>query len=84
MIERIKEEYPDVEFLTADGYEDCIIGVCTRFGQEPIIAYDSEKVIKSLMRDGINQDDAIEFFEYNIIGAWMGDNTPCFLDVMSS
>ena len=31
--------------LTMDGYDDCIIGVCTRFGQAPIVAYDRARPV---------------------------------------
>jgi hypothetical protein len=61
--------------------------VCRRFGQEDVLIYDQEKVIQKLMselkRDGISdeelREEAVEFFEYNQIGAWMGDKTPAFL-----
>ena len=44
----IREEYP--ELLMMDGFDDCIIGVCDRYGQESIVAYDKEKVIRKLMK----------------------------------
>jgi len=67
------------ELLTMDGYDDCIVGVVERFGQEPIVCYDREKVICRLESDGMDRDEAEEFFQFNQIGAWMGDSTPCFL-----
>lgn len=67
------------EMLKMDGYNDCILGVCRRFGQEDIIAYDYNLVIQKLVRDGMSEEEASEFFEYNQIGAWMGDQTPCFI-----
>ena len=65
--------------LKMDGFDDCVAGVCLRFGQEPILAYDHTKVIKQLMDDGITEEEAQEFFEFNQIGAWMGERTPCFI-----
>ena len=67
------------EMLTMDGYNDCIVGVVERFGQNPIVCYDKERVIQRLESDGMNRDEAEEFFYFNQIGAWMGDSTPCFL-----
>ena len=32
-----------------------------------------------MTRDGMSNDEAIEFFEFNIEGAWMGDTTPLFM-----
>lgn len=78
MIERIREIIP--EALTMDGYDDCVIGICHRFGQADIVAYDYCKVIEKLVADGMTEEEAIEFYEYNQIGAWMGDLTPCFIE----
>ena len=66
--------------LLMDGYDDCFVGVCLRFGQEPIAIYDRSKVIRRLMKDGMSEEEAVEFHEFNQIGAWVGDQTPAFLD----
>ena len=50
---------------TMVGYDDCIIDICERFGQEPIVAYDRAKVIAKLMEDGMTEEDAEEFFSFN-------------------
>jgi len=77
-VDVIREEYPDV--LLMDGYDDCIVGICTRFGQVPIVAYDKDKVIQKLCKDGMTYEEALEFFEYNQIGAYVGPTTPCFIE----
>jgi len=66
--------------LTMDGYDDCILGVVSRCGQNDIIAYDRAKVIAKL-REEMSEEDAEEFFEFNQLRAWMGDETPCFIDL---
>jgi len=66
--------------LKMDGYDDCIVGMVERFGMTPIICYDKAKVLRKLLRDdGMTQDEAEEFFDFNQLGAWMGNGTPCFL-----
>jgi hypothetical protein len=70
-----------VPMLKMDGYNDCILGTCYRFGQEPIFAYDRGKVLEKLMEDGMAYDEAEEFFEFNQLGAWVGDGTPCFIEL---
>jgi len=65
--------------LTMDGYEDCVAGIVERFGQEPIVCYDIAKVLNKLQADGMEEDEALEFFHFNQIGAWMGEGTPCFI-----
>lgn len=71
---------PDEHGLVVmDGYNDCIIGVVERFGQNPIVCYDKDKIIFRLESDGMDRNEADEFFYFNQIGAWVGDSTPCFL-----
>ena len=66
--------------LTMDGYDDCAIGILERYGMESIVIYDKEKVISQLMDEGIpTYEEALEFYEYNQLGAWLGDMTPGFL-----
>ena len=69
------------EFLVMDGYDDCIIGIVERAGSLPIVCYDREKVILRHIADGMDRDEAEEFFEFNQGGAWMGEFTPCFLNL---
>jgi hypothetical protein len=69
------------EPLFMDGYDDCIAGMVRRFGMDiPIVCYDYKKVIDKLMGDGMTHEEAVEFFEFNQIGAWVGEGTPCFID----
>ena len=69
----------EVEVLCADGFDDAILGIGQRFTQI-FVVYDYAKVIATLMtRDGMSHEDAVEFYEFNIVGAWVGEGTPCFL-----
>lgn len=66
--------------LQADGFDEAILGTAKRCGQTDIIAYDVAKIIDILMtRDGMDYDEAIEYFEFNILGGWHGEGTPCFV-----
>lgn len=79
MIQEIAEFAEENEMLMMDGYDDCIVGVVERFGQPPLVCYDRDKVIESHMKDGMSYEEAEEFFEFNQIGAWLGEGTPCFI-----
>jgi hypothetical protein len=69
-------EYLDGEnALKLDGFDDCIIGIVERRGQKPLLVYSREKIINSLM-SGMTREDAEEYIDYNISGAWMGEGTP--------
>ncbi len=70
--------------LLCDGLEGAFIGVLHRFNQPTIAVYDIEKIIAIYMyRDGMTEEEAREFFEFNVIGAWVGERTPSFVSSMS-
>jgi len=76
------DEIADInpEAMMADGFDEAVLGMCIQFGSEPIVAYDYEKCIKILIeRDGMNRTDAIDFMEFNVIGAYVGLHTPVFI-----
>lgn len=61
-------------------YDSCIIGA-TYDGDKVI--YDANKGIQKLMdEDGMSEEEAVEYFEYNILGAYMGESTPIFAGVV--
>ena len=71
--------------LIMDGFDDCILGILERFGiDQPIVVYDREKVIAKLMdNDGMTHEEALEFYYFTQVGAWVGEKTPAFLIKMS-
>ena len=70
------------EIIIYDEYEDAIIGLADRFGMDTSVAYDYDKVIKILMED-MSYEEAVEYFDFNVIGGWVGDSTPVFIKVLS-
>jgi hypothetical protein len=77
-IEEIEEINP--EALLCDGFDEAIIGMAERINLGPVVAYDVDKMIDIMVeRDGMTYEEAIEYFDFNILGAWMGENTPVFI-----
>ena len=77
---KISDEYPDL--LKADGFDEAILGVVQRIGIEAL-CYDLNKVIEILMtRDGMDEEEAWEYYQFNIANAWVGESTPLFLERM--
>lgn len=76
MIDSIIEKYPDESFLKADGFDEAIIGVDNKSMR---LVYSVSKCIEILCRD-MNEEDAIEYFDYNVSGAYMGEKTPIWCD----
>jgi len=63
-----------------DGLDDAIIGIVEEFGNGPRILYSKNKILDILEeRDGMSPFDAVEFYEYNILGLFAGDQNPVFL-----
>lgn len=82
----VKEHVSEVneEMLFADGFENALIGYVERFGQPPLALYDRRKCILILMvHDGMSGEEAENYFEFNTLGAWMGENTPAFATLVS-
>ena len=75
------------EALTADGFDDAIIGIGERCGQPSLVAYDRDKCIEILAEQFADDEDpyttAVEYFEVNVAGAWKGEHTPIFITRMA-
>jgi len=76
--EDIIELNPNMMFM--DGFDDAIVGVCYQYGRPPVVAYSLRKVITKLMEDGMTEEEALEYWEFNQLGAYMGENTPVFIE----
>lgn len=71
--------------MIADGFNDAFVGTGERAGQPVIAVYDFDKCVAILCeRDGMNLDDAIDFMYFNVVGSWVGDETPVFVRFMST
>ena len=63
-----------------DGLESALVGFARRCGRSPVAVYCEKKVINHLVEDdGMTLHEAREFFEFNIVGQHLGENTPVFL-----
>ena len=80
-LEFIKDNFTDV--LIANGFDEAIIGIVERYGMNPVVLYNKNKCLKILQkRDGMTESEAIDFYYYNIVGAYMGEHTPCFAEIL--
>lgn len=88
LLERLNEEGA----LVATGLDDALIGIghvwveqgegegCVR---RYLAVYSEQKCIEILMeRDGMAEDEAQEFFDTNVVGAYVGVGTPIFVDIV--
>ena len=65
--------------MLADGFEEAFVGIARQFGK-PIAIYHCDKCIKVLMKSGMDEDEAEEYFSFNVEGSWNGEQTPAYLD----
>jgi hypothetical protein len=77
MLENIMDYYSDEEFLIADGFNDAIIGVDISSMR---LIYSTKKCIEILMESDMTYDEAVEFFDFNVSGSYMGEKTPIWCD----
>jgi len=69
----------EIGMMQMDGYDDCVVGTVTRFGISPVLCYDLHKVICKMIADGMSEEEAYEYYNFNMLGAWVGDGTPAFI-----
>lgn len=70
----------DQRVMFYDGLDEAIIGTAERFNMSSVVAYDVEKILGIYMkRDGMSHEEAQEFFDFNVIGGWNGEETPVFI-----
>lgn len=71
----------DPKPILFDGFEKAFMGVLRRNGQTaPIAIYDYGRCMEILMdRDGMEEDEAVEWLEVNTLGAYLGESTPAMV-----
>ncbi len=70
----------DDELLCADGFEEAFIGVGRRCSRPDVAVYDVSAMIQVLIaRDGMSPLEAVEYLEFNVVGAWVGERTPIYV-----
>ena len=68
--------------IILDGLDSAIIGITQEFGNGPRILYSKNKILEILQeRDEMTHSEAEEFYDYNILGLYAGEQNPIFLDI---
>ena len=77
-IEELKETIGEhnPKALFADGHDHAIMG----YSSDGRVIYSVDQVVRGLVeRDGMTPDEAIEFFNFNIECAYLGEYTPIYM-----
>ena len=65
--------------VLATGFEEAVIGISERCGAPSLVAYDADKCIQILIDQGMTDEEAVEYFGYNVVGSYVGERTPIFI-----
>jgi hypothetical protein len=76
MINEIIEQYAEETFLKADGFDKAIIGVEEKTMR---LIYSVSKCISILCVD-MSEEDALEYFNFNVKDSYMGEKTPIWCE----
>jgi hypothetical protein len=69
------------ELIKFDGLDGAIVGVGTRIGSADFLIYSRARCIEILMADNDwTEEEAEEWFEYNVQGAYVGEAIPAFME----
>ena len=81
--EYLEPMFEGLLYLSEPEFDAAIVGVADRIGMETVVVYDTSKVIDILCeRDGMDRDTASEYYEFNIRGAYVGERTPMFINIL--
>lgn len=76
MLSEIIAAYPDEEIICADGFDDAVIGIDSSTMR---LIYSTKLCIGILCKD-MSWDDAIDYFNFNVSGAYVGERTPIWCE----
>ena len=78
MLVSILENWPDEQLVIADGFDEAVVGIDV-MGER--IIYSVQKVIDILIeRDGMDEQEAIDWYEYNMQSTYVGEHTPIWCE----
>ena len=70
------EKY-EQDTILMDGFDEALIGFCQRINEPLLAVYSYEEMVKTcIFRDGMTDEEAEEYINYNCVGAWIGVQTP--------
>ena len=82
--QKLSDNYPgseDLVFLEPEYFDEAIIGVASNATGMFAVAYSEPKIIELLIQhDRMDPDEAMEWYQFNILGSYLGESTPLFID----
>jgi len=69
--------------LIIDDCDEAILGVVERCSSPRVVCYSYEKLLEVFIKQGMTLEEASEWISFNILGAWLGEETPYILFQMT-
>lgn len=69
---------PDEDIILADGLDEAFLGLAPEM-EPPIAVYSETKAIEILSKQGMSRDEAVEYFQYNVVGS-LFEGSPMFIE----
>lgn len=76
LFDRILSAYPDQWFLRANGFDEAIVGVDDTGTR---LVYSANICIDILMDKGLDEDQAVYYFESFMLNSDSGEDSPLFI-----
>lgn len=67
------------EALLADGFDEAFVGFTVNHHHPVVAVYDYEHCVEILAKDGMSEEDAMEYLSFNTLGAYVGPHGPLFV-----
>jgi hypothetical protein len=68
--------------IILDGFNEAVVGITEEFGGIKRLLYSKDKILKILQESNLmTQSEAEEYYDFNIVGLYAGDQNPIFLDL---
>lgn len=65
--------------IIADGLDYALLGVTVKDGKN-VAVYSIERCVETLINEHkMEPEEAWEYFDFNVLGAYVGDRTPIFI-----
>ena len=76
-VEQLKETIAEYnpEAMLSDGHDYAIMG----YTSDGRVVYSADQIIGGLMNEGMTEEEAVEYFLFNIEGAYVGEFTPIYM-----
>jgi len=74
-IKELLIEYAADNALTADGFDNAVIGL----SYDGLFVYDIDDCVSILVEDGMSLLEAEDYMDFNVLNCYMGEGTPLFI-----